>query len=126
MPAGISVIIPTHNRRAHLLLAIASALAQTRPPEELIVVADGCTDDSVDAVRELDDERIVVLDLPKGPGLGWINRNEALRIARGDSIAYLADDDMWLPDHLARVGELLDADVADVVQANTCVVHPDG
>jgi glycosyltransferase involved in cell wall biosynthesis len=122
----ISVVIPTHNRRAHLLLAIESALRQTREPLEVIVVADGCTDDTAEAVRALGDERVVLLDLPKAPGLGWVNRNEALRVARGDVIAYLSDDDLWLPDHLERVGELLDADAAEVVQANACVIHPDG
>jgi len=76
-------------------------------------------------VQALDDERILVLDLPKAPGLGWVNRGEALRIARGDAISYLSDDDLWLPEHLQRVGDLFDADVADVVQANACIVHPD-
>lgn len=123
---SISVVIPTHNRRAHVLLAIESSLQQTREPLEVIVVADGCIDDTVEAVGALEDERIVVLDLPKAAGLGWVNRNEALRRARGDVIAYLCDDDLWLPDHLERIGELLDAEVADVAQANACVVHPDG
>ena len=123
---SISVVIPTHNRRAHVLLAIESALRQTRESLEVIVVADGCTDGTADAINALDDGRIVLLDLPKAPGFGWENRNEALRVARGDAIAYLSDDDLWLPDHLQRVGELLDAEVADVVQANACVVHPDG
>ena len=109
-----------------MLRAIESALRQTREPLEVIVVADGCTDDTVEAVCALDDERIVVLDLPKAPGLGWANRNEGLRRACGDAIAYLSDDDLWLPDHLERIAELFDADVADFVQANACVVHPDG
>lgn len=123
---SISVVIPTHNRRAHVLLAIESALAQTRAALEVIVVADGCTDDTAQAISALDDERIVLLDLPKAPGFGWENRNEALRLARGDVIAYLSDDDLWMPDHLQRVGELFDAEVADLVQANACVIHPDG
>ena len=109
-----------------MLLAIESALRQTREALEVIVVADGCTDDTVEAVGALDDERVVLLDLPKAPGFGWENRNEALRLARGDVIAYLSDDDLWLPDHLERVGELFDAEVADLVQANACVIHPDG
>ena len=126
MPKSISVVIPTHNRRAHVLLAIESALRQTREPLEVIVVADGCTDGTADAIGALDDERIVLLDLPKAPGFGWENRNVALDRARGDAIAYLSDDDLWLPDHLQRIGELFDAEVADVVQANACVIHPDG
>jgi glycosyltransferase involved in cell wall biosynthesis len=122
----ISVVIPTHNRRPLVMLAIDSALRQHREPLEVIVVADGCTDDTVESIRALGDERVQLLDLPKAPGHGWENRNEALRRARGDVIAYLSDDDLWLPDHLSRVGELFDADVADVVQANVCIVHPDG
>jgi glycosyltransferase involved in cell wall biosynthesis len=123
---SISAVIPTHNRRAHVLLAIESALRQTREPLEVIVVADGCTDGSVEAISALDDERIVLLDLPKAPGFGWENRNEALRRARGDVIVYLSDDDLWLPDHLQRVGELFDAELAELVQANACVIHPGG
>jgi glycosyltransferase involved in cell wall biosynthesis len=123
---SISIVIPTHNRRAHVLLAIESALRQTREALEVIVVADGCTDRTVEAISALDDERIVLLDLPKAPGFGWENRNLALRRARGEVIAYLSDDDLWLPDHLQRIGELFDAEVADLVQANACVVHPDG
>jgi hypothetical protein len=123
---SISVVIPTYNRRAHVLLAIESALRQTREALEVIVVADGCTDGSADAISALDDERVVLLDLAKAPGFGWENRNEALRRARGDVIAYLSDDDLWLPDHLERIGELFDAEVAHVVQANACVIHPEG
>jgi glycosyltransferase involved in cell wall biosynthesis len=122
----ISVVIPTHNRRPLVMLAIESALRQEREPLEVIVVADGCTDDTADSIRALGDERVVLLDMAKAPGHGWENRNEALRRARGDVIAYLSDDDMWLPDHLSRVGELFDEEVSEVVQANACIVHADG
>jgi glycosyltransferase involved in cell wall biosynthesis len=125
VPVEFTVIIPTHNRREQLLMAIETALSQTRAPLEVIVVADGCTDGSVEAVRELGDE-IEVLDLPKLAGRGWPHRNEALRRARGDAIAYLSDDDMWLPDHLERVGEQLDTGAVDLVQATACLVHTDG
>jgi glycosyltransferase involved in cell wall biosynthesis len=126
MHKRISVVIPTHDRRELVVLAVESALRQLRGPLEVIVVADGCTDDTADAIRAIDDERVHLLDLPKAPGHGWENRNEALRRARGDVIAYLSDDDLWLPDHLSRIGELFDAEVSEVVQANVCTVHPDG
>jgi glycosyltransferase involved in cell wall biosynthesis len=126
VPVRFTVIVPTHNRREQLLMAIDTALEQTRAPLELLVVADGCTDRSVEAVRELGDERVQVLDMPKGPGRGWPHRNEALRRARGDAIAYLSDDDMWLPDHLERVGEQLDTGAVDLVQATACLVHTNG
>ena len=63
----ITVVIPTHNRRAHVLVAIASAQRQTRPAEEIIVVADGCTDGTAEAVRAIDDKRVTLLHLPKAP-----------------------------------------------------------
>jgi glycosyltransferase involved in cell wall biosynthesis len=122
---SITVVIPTHDRRETMLLALASALAQTREPAQVLVVADGCSDGTVEAVRALGDARVEVLDLPKGPGYGYGHRNEALRRATGDVVAWLADDDLWLTDHLERVGELFDAGVADLVSTPACIVHED-
>jgi glycosyltransferase involved in cell wall biosynthesis len=126
MPVTFTVVIPTHNRRERLLQAIQSVQGQTRPAAQIIVVADGCTDGSVDAARAMGDPRIVVLDLPKAPLMGWGSRNEALRIAEGDVISYLGDDDLYLPDHLERIGVLHDTEDFAFVQANTIVAMPDG
>jgi hypothetical protein len=126
VPVQVTVIVPTHNRREQVLMAIDTARAQTRPACQLIVVADGCTDGTVEAVRGLGAEDVEVLDLPKGHRKGWPHRNEALRRARGDAIAYLSDDDMWLPDHLERVAEQFDTGRVDLVQATACLVHTNG
>src|SRR5688500_18667645 len=125
-PCTFTVAIPTHNRRETCVMAVQSALAQTRAPVEVLVIADGCTDGTVEAVRGLDDERAVALDLPKGPGYGYGNRNEALRRARGSVVSWLGDDDLYLPDHLERVGHLHDTLDVDIVQASTCKVMGDG
>jgi hypothetical protein len=125
MPRSISVVIPTFNRRETVVLAVRSALAQTRSPLEVLVVCDGCTDDTVEAIAALGDARARALDLPKAPGRGYANRTRALEQARGDVIAYLSDDDLWLPDHLARHGSLHDAGLADIVSSLAALVHPD-
>lgn len=126
MAAEITVGIPTHNRREMVLMALASALEQTRPPARVIVLADGCSDGTQEAVRELGDERIELLDLPKAFGVGYLHRNEVLKRAGDGVVAWLADDDLWLPDHLERVGELFDAGIALLVQAMACKVYSDG
>lgn len=107
-------------------MAVASALAQTRPPARVCVVADGCTDGTQEAVEALGDERIEVLDRPKGPGYGYGHRNEVLERAGDGIVAWLGDDDLWLPDHLERAGELFDADVAGIVNSMSCLVREDG
>ncbi len=124
MPTGFTIAIPTHDRRETVLLAARSALAQTRPPEQVIVLCDGCTDGSAEALHALGDARLEVLDLPKLPGYAYAHRNVALERARGDAILWLGDDDLLLPDHLERLGEVWDAGDADLVSTPGVVVHP--
>jgi glycosyltransferase involved in cell wall biosynthesis len=121
-----SVAIPTHDRRELVTLAVRSALAQTRPPLEILVLADGCTDGTAEALHALGDERVSVIELPKGPGYGYEHRNVALHEARGDVVAWLGDDDLLLPDHLAAIGELWDAGEVELVQASAVLVDETG
>jgi GT2 family glycosyltransferase len=121
MPATFTVAIPTHDRRETVILAIQSALEQSRAPEQVLVLCDGCHDATQQAVAALRDPRVEILDLPKGPGYAYDHRNRALERATGEAIVWLADDDLWLPDHLELIGALWDAGNADLVQ--TYAVH---
>ncbi len=95
----LSVIIPTHNRRALLERALTSVLAQTVPAKEVIVVDDGSSDDTGAAVRA------------RFPGVRYLwqpnrgvsaARNRGIATARSEWLAFLDSDDEWLPRKLER------------------------
>jgi len=114
MDPSVTVIIPTYNWSSVLPYSIGSVLRQTFTDFELLVVGDGCTDDSEAVVRRVGDPRIKWINLPTNTGHQSEPNNEGLRQARGQFIAYLGHDDLWLPHHLSCLVSALDegADLA--------------
>ena len=114
-----TVLIPTHEHVASLRHAVASVRQQTLRDFELFIVGDGVSDAGRALVSELvaSDSRIRFFDFPKGPRKGEIHRHQALQHAQGRFVAYLGDDDIWLPNHLEVLGALLaDADFGHTLQ----------
>jgi glycosyltransferase involved in cell wall biosynthesis len=107
----ISVIIPVLNMRRFLPDAIESVYVQTAPDWEIILVDDGSDDGSMELALEYvqrDPSRVRVLaPSPSESNGASAARNRGLRVARGELIAFLDADDIWLPDKLERQWKLL-------------------
>jgi glycosyltransferase involved in cell wall biosynthesis len=110
----LSVVIPTWNRARLVCEAVESALGQRIGQVEVIVVDDGSTDDTATILTRNFGSRIYLLRLPSRRGVGAA-RNAGVRMARGELLAFLDSDDVWLPGKLEaerRVFERLpDAEV---------------
>ncbi|MHB1286996.1 MAG: glycosyltransferase family 2 protein [Leptospirales bacterium] len=101
----ISVILPTHNRATLVTLAVESVLNQTFQDIELIVVDDGSTDNTEETLRPYLSRIHYIHQSQGGPGKA---RNRGIQEARGEYIAFIDDDDIWLPFKLElQIGLLL-------------------
>ena len=105
----VTVVIPTYNYADVLPYSIASVLEQTMPDFEVLVIGDGCTDDSASVVAGIGDPRVQWINLNENTGNQAGPNNEGLRRARGAAVAYLGHDDLWLPHHLEVLLASLDA-----------------
>lgn len=102
-----TVITAAFNPGKYLREALESALCQTLEDIELIVVDDGSTEDIGDLVGDIAGKiELIRLAENRGPAAA---RNSALRVARGNYIAILDADDVWLPTRLERVIEHFEA-----------------
>ncbi|MBA3945700.1 MAG: glycosyltransferase family 2 protein [Herpetosiphonaceae bacterium] len=108
----VSVLMPTFKQATFIRRALESLKAQTFTAWELIVVDDGSPDTTAEVVHPyLADPRLHYHRLPRNLGLGAA-LNTATALARGQYLAYLPSDDLYYPDHLARLVSLLDHEEA--------------
>lgn len=100
----VSAIIPTYNRAHIICEAVESALAQTYPRIEVIVVDDGSKDDTLERLRKYEGRISVVPQANAGPAAA---RNRGVVMSHGELIAFLDSDDLWLPSKIERQVSLL-------------------
>lgn len=103
----VSVIIPTCNRSTLLRSAIVSVLAQTYQDFEIVVVDDCSTDDTQQVVSSINDKRVryICHDVNKGVSAA---RNTGVLDSYSEYVAFLDDDDLWLPEKLELQIDLLE------------------
>lgn len=121
---AISVIIPTYNWSTALRCSIRSVLLQTRQDFEVLVVGDGCTDDSEAVVSAFGDTRLRWFNLDRNFGSQWAANNFALEHARADWVAYLGHDDIWYPTHLDSILRTAERRGAEVVTSTAVLYGP--
>jgi len=97
VPGLVSALVPTYEQGAFVRETVASIQAQTYEKLQIVVADDGSTDGTADVVAELarDDARIELLRAPVNCGI-TVNCNTALAAARGEFVAWLGGDDLWL------------------------------
>ena len=108
MPVA-TVVLPTHDHGPLLRLSLGTVQEQTVEDIEIFVIGDGVPDETRELVAEIarGDPRIRFFDNPKGPRNGEIHRAAALAGARGEIVCYQSDDDLWCPDQVAELRDLL-------------------
>jgi glycosyltransferase involved in cell wall biosynthesis len=104
----VSAVIPTRNRSGLVARAVHSVLNQTFRSVEIIVVVDGSDEKTAQVLAQIEDPRLTVVTLPQSLGAPEA-RNVGMRQARGGWVAFLDDDDEWLPTKLERQIEAVHA-----------------
>src|SRR5258708_18192606 len=117
----VSVVIPVHNGESTIPRAMASVFAQSYPDYEVIVVDDGSTDGTPAVLAGYGDRIRVMGGVNRGPSAA---RNTGVRASAGQYVAFLDDDDEWMPEKLARCVPLLDGE-ADCALVYTLVIKVD-
>lgn len=119
-----SVVIPTHNRPGALARVVKSVLDQTRPPDEIIIVDDGSTPPA--DTSSFDDAGVDIHLLRNNDRMGpAAARNRGVMEAQCEFVAFVDDDDLWLPTKLELVASCIDAHPdADVIIHQTGYTAP--
>jgi len=99
VPAAVTVVLPTRDRRSLLERSLGSALDQTGVELDVLVVDDGSTDDTPAWVASVDDPRVTLVTHLESRGVAAA-RNTGIERARTPWIAFLDDDDVWAPEKL--------------------------
>ncbi|MEA2682841.1 MAG: hypothetical protein QOK05_1169 [Chloroflexota bacterium] len=114
----------TYNWSSVLRHAITSVQHQTMADLEMIIVGDACTDDTAEVVESMNDGRLAWYNRPENSGSQGLPNNDGLARARGRYIAYLGQDDLWHPSHLADLVSRIEGTDSSLVHSLTLYLGP--
>ncbi len=98
-----SIVIPTYNRANSVEQTLAGCFAQSFKDFEIVVVDDGSSDNTLEVLQNINDDRLVVVAQENaGPAAA---RNHGMRKSSGEYIAFLDSDDVWFPDFLQQAND---------------------
>ncbi len=118
----VSVIIISYNRAQLLKVAMQTVFDQTFEDFELLIIDDGSPDDTENTVKAFHDPRLRYIKHAQNQGEGAA-RNSGVQHAEGEYIAFLDDDDEWLPNKLQLQVELLDAQPKHVGFVHSALIN---
>src|SRR5947199_9794946 len=102
----VSIIVPTYNRADYIIETIESVREQTYSHWELIIMDDGSEDKTEELIQGLNDNRIFFYKQERTGKVGRL-KNEGMKKARGEMIAFIDSDDLWAKDKLEKQLSLL-------------------
>lgn len=118
-----SIVLATYGRGRRIVPTIESVLGQSFAAFELIVVGDGCDDDTEDAVKAFNAAKISWRNLTPNSGSQSFPNNVGIDCARGAWICYIGHDDIWAPDHLAQLHAAIGRDGAADFAVSGCIYY---
>ena len=119
----VSVVIPTYNRAEFIRATVASVLAQTLQPAEVIIVDDGSTDDTETVCRQFKPPVFYMRRQNAGVSAA---RNAGIAASKGDWLAFCDSDDLWDADKLRLQMLAIEATRAEWCVTDFRVIDPDG
>ena len=118
----VSVVVGVYNKERHVGECLRSVLAQTRPDFELVVVDDASTDGSRGEIQMVRDDRIRFVQMPRNSGHPGVPRNRGIGLARGEYLAFLDADDVWMPEKLEKQVAYMDSHPEFAITHTRCMV----
>lgn len=113
----VTIIVAAYNRGTVLSKVLRTVIAQTETRWRALVIGDACTDDTEEQIKILNDERIRFINLPKRFGEQAGPNSVGMALADTPFVAFLNQDDYWLPNHLSIALEELQRSGADMYWA---------